>query len=222
MLKSIADFFRGVDWTDSAIESFDEMLEIAERNFVLCADHLVGAEDAGAIRDEIYDRDRDINSRERDIRRRVISHLAASPSEHEIPTALVLTSLVKDAERIGDYVKNLYEVHLIHEVDREVYDRYYDGIRTQMKDLFRTVRESFRESNPSKAHPSISVGRETMRHCENAIRDIATSEGSVPQAIALVLIGRHYKRICAHLVNIATSVVMPADSLDYYDESPAS
>ena len=149
MLKSLADFFRGVDWTESAVESFDEMLEIAERNFVLCADHLVGADDASAIRDELYDRDRDINARERDIRRRVISHLAASPSE---------------------------------------------------------------------AHEAIAIGRETMRHCENAIREIAYSEGPVSQAVALVLIGRHYKRICAHLVNIATSVVMPADSLDYYDE----
>jgi len=218
MFKSLSNFFRGVDWTDSAVDAFDDMLEIAERNFVLCADRLVGAQDVGAIRDEIYDRDRDINTRERDIRRRVISHLAARPSEHEIPTAFVLTSLVKDAERIGDYVKNLYETHFIHELERDVYDRYYDGIRTQVKALFRRVREAFREGNADKARSAITTGRELMRTCENAIREIAESEGPVSQAVALVLIGRHFKRIAGHLVNIATAVVMPADKLDYYDE----
>ena len=218
MFKSIADFFRGAAWTDAIVDNFDEMLEIAERNFILCADQLVGSEDPTRIRDELYDRDRDINARERDIRRRIISHLAAKPTEHEIPTAFVLTSLVKDAERIGDYVKNLYEVHQIHALDREVYDRYYDGVRTQVKGLFGRVREAFRESNPGMAHAAISAGRETMRHCEAKIRQIATEERSVPEAVALVLIGRHYKRIIAHLVNIATSVVMPADRLDYYDE----
>jgi phosphate uptake regulator len=40
----------------------------------------------------------------------------------------------------------------------------------------------------------------------------------VPVAVALVLTGRHYKRILAHLTNIATAVVMPADRIDYYDE----
>jgi phosphate uptake regulator len=219
MFKSLADFFRGVDWTGAVVDSFDEMLAIAERNFILCADHLVGTDDPAAVREEIYARDQDINSRERAIRRRIISHLAASPPEHEIPMALVLTSLVKDAERIGDYVKNLYETHQIHDFDRAVYDRYYDGIRTQMKALFREAREAFRESNPAKAHATITAGRETMKHCENAIREIASTEHSVPQAVALVLIGRHYKRICAHLVNIATSVVVPVDRLDYYDES---
>ncbi|MFQ5768402.1 MAG: PhoU domain-containing protein [Acidobacteriota bacterium] len=224
MFKSIANFFRGADWTDGIIERFDTMLGLAEENFKLCADHLVDADDIEKIRDDIYSRDRKINSMERDLRRRVISHFAACPSEHEIPTAFILTTLVKDAERIGDYVKNLYEVHQIHGetgFQRKLYDVYYDGIRTQVKQLFSAVRQAFRNSSAEEAHAAIAAGRETMRRCESAIRAIAAGGHSVPESIALVLAGRHYKRILAHLVNIATSVVMPADRVDYYDEMEA-
>jgi len=221
MLKSLAQFFRGTDWTKDIVERFDEMLALAEANFALCADHLVEDADIEKIRDEIYARDREINRREKNIRRRLISHLATQPSEHEIPTAFILTGLVKDAERIGDYVKNLYEVHELHGesgFDRKVYDPYYDGIRTKVKDLFRRVRRAYRESSRRDAEEAIAEGRETMRVCERAIRRIAAADHSVPEAVALTLAGRHYKRILGHLVNIATSVVMPADKTDYYDE----
>ncbi len=223
MFKSLANFFRGVDWTDTLVDEFDEMLGLAETNFLLCADHLLDAEDIQSIRDEIYQRDREINSRERRLRRRIISYLATSPSEHDIPTAFILTTLVKDAERIGDYVKNLYEVHQIHGesgFDRKAYNRHFDGVRTKMRHLFAEVRTSFRESDTERAHAVIEDARDCMRGCEASIRDIAAGEHSVPEAVALVLTGRHYKRILAHLTNIATAVVVPADRLDFYDESP--
>ena len=47
---------------------------------------------------------------------------------------------------------------------------------------------------------------------------IAHGEHPTPVAVALVLTGRFYKRILGHLTNIATSVVVPADRVDYYDE----
>jgi len=220
MFKSLANFFRGDDWTDDIVQRFDEMLELAEMNFKLCADRLVEDENVEKIRDELYARDREINSFERDIRRRIISHLAASPSEHEIPTAFILTTLVKDAERIGDYVKNLFEVLLIdgHGFDREVYDPHYDGIRTQVKGLFSSVRTAFRDSDKEAARAAITAARETMRRCEVEIQKIANGNQPVKVAVALTLAGRHYKRILAHLSNIATAVVMPADRIDYYDE----
>jgi phosphate transport system protein len=221
MFRSLANFFRGDDWTDGIVARFDEMLELAEMNFALCADQLVEGDHVEKIRDELYARDREINSRERAIRRRIIAHLAASPSEHEIPTAFILTTLVKDAERIGDYVKNLFEVMYIDDAssfERQEYDPHYDGIRTRMRQLFAKVRQAFRYSDKTAAHEAIATARETMRHCEVEIHKIAHGTHPTPVAVALVLTGRHYKRILGHLTNIATSVVMPADRIDYYDE----
>lgn len=221
MFRSLANFFRGDDWTDGIVARFDEMLELAEMNFSLCADKLFEGEHVEKIRDELYARDREINSRERAIRRRIIAHLAASPSEHEIPTAFILTTLVKDAERIGDYVKNLFEV-MYHDgktaYARDEYDAHFDGIRTRLRKLFAQVRQAFRYSDKTAAHEAIATARETMRRCEEEIQKIARGSHSTPVAVALVLTGRHYKRLLGHLTNIATSVVMPADRVDYYDE----
>ena len=47
---------------------------------------------------------------------------------------------------------------------------------------------------------------------------IARGDHPTSVAVALVLTGRFYKRILGHLANIATSVVVPADRVDYYDE----
>ncbi|MDP6461922.1 MAG: PhoU domain-containing protein, partial [Gemmatimonadota bacterium] len=185
------------------------------------ADTLFDAENPEAIRDDLYARDREINHRERKIRRRIISHLAANPSDHEIPTAFILTSLVKDAERIGDYVKNLYEVHQIHggkDLCREAYDRHFDGVRTLAKELFIETRGCFSDSDTDRARRVIETGREAMRRCDEALPVIASGDHEVPEAVSLVLTARYYKRILAHLVNIATAVVMPADKVDYFDE----
>lgn len=220
MRRILSEFFRREDWTENIIESFDTMVGLAEENFRLCVDRLVDSNSIQEIRTELYARDREINAMERDIRRRIITHLAASPSEHEIPVAFVLTSIVKDAERVGDYVKNLYEVHHLYgsSFDRSLYDPYYDGLRTAIKGLFVDVRRAFKEADEEAARAAIETARELMRHCETTIRQIAEGNHTVPEAVALVLVARHYKRILAHLVNIATGVVMPADKLDYYDE----
>jgi len=37
-------------------------------------------------------------------------------------------------------------------------------------------------------------------------------------AVCFALIAKHFKRIVAHLVNIATSVILPLSDLDYFDE----
>jgi hypothetical protein len=37
-------------------------------------------------------------------------------------------------------------------------------------------------------------------------------------AVCFALAARHFKRIVAHLVNLATSVVLPYSDLDYFDE----
>ena len=38
-------------------------------------------------------------------------------------------------------------------------------------------------------------------------------------AVCMVLMLRFYKRLVAHMSNIASTVVMPVDMIDYYDES---
>ena len=56
------------------------------------------------------------------------------------------------------------------------------------------------------------------KECDKIIEKVATSKLSVNEAVCFALIARHYKRLVAHLSNIATSVVLPISDLDYFDE----
>ena len=57
--------------------------------------------------------DKKINEFERDVRRKVMTHLAIGGKE-DIGSGLVLVSVVIDIERIGDYTKNIYDLAVNH------------------------------------------------------------------------------------------------------------
>jgi hypothetical protein len=54
--------------------------------------------------------------------------------------------------------------------------------------------------------------------CDSVVVELAHSDLSVNEAVCFTLLARYFKRIVAHLVNIATSVILPLSDLDYYDE----
>ena len=58
--------------------------------------------------------------------------------------------------------------------------------------------------------------------CDKIVEQLVHSDLSVNEAVCFTLIARHFKRIVAHLVNIATSVVLPLSELDYFDERRAN
>ena len=53
---------------------------------------------------------------------------------------------------------------------------------------------------------------------EQTIREITTSDLGTNDAVCLVLVLRFFKRLVAHMSNIASTVVMPVDLIDFYDE----
>ena len=65
---------------------------------------------------QIYDlifsgkQDVKINKLQRKIRKRVMLHLSVQANSPDLPYCLVLISLIKDVERIGDYAKDLSEI----------------------------------------------------------------------------------------------------------------
>ena len=60
--------------------------------------------------------------------------------------------------------------------------------------------------------------KKIAKDCDHIVERLAQSNLSVNQAVCFTLVARHFKRIMAHLVNIATSVVLPLSDLDYFDE----
>ena len=62
-------------------------------------------------------------------------------------------SVAKDAERIGDYCKNVFEVGRFYDEDFNVpsYHDPLETIRADVEALFRLVRDAWHDSDPDKA-----------------------------------------------------------------------
>jgi phosphate uptake regulator len=135
--------------------------------------------------------------------------------------AMVFMNAVKDAERIGDYIKNIYDV--AHELvpespDRSLYKTRLGGYADIMRDLMIETATVFSESDEDQARKIIETAREQGQQLEKSIAEITRSKLHTSDAVCLVLVMRFYKRIFSHLSNIASTVCMPVHKMDYYDE----
>ena len=57
-----------------------------------------------------FEQDAKVNALEQTIRRQIITHLSLPGNEADAPYSLLLMTLVKDVERLGDYAKNLAQL----------------------------------------------------------------------------------------------------------------
>jgi len=219
MFKNILQFWKGKEFLKQVLEEFKRMLDEAEEMFRIVCQNLIDHKEMPELEERIYVLDRIVNEKERDIRRRIVEHLAIQPSM-DVPVSLLLMSVVKDAERLGDYAKNLFEVNRLLEnpIDDKLYADFFNNLHVKIQDLFAMTKQAFLESDEAKAKDTWTVERGIVKNCDDIINKLAKSSISVNEAVGFTLMARHFKRIAAHLTNIATSVVLPVDNLDYFDE----
>lgn len=219
MFSNLSSFWRGRSFMTTVLEQFKHMLEQTEEMYVLVRACLLECGPSTEAEERVWEIDKRVNAAEKDIRRRIVEHLSLQPTV-DVNACLLLMSVVKDAERLGDYAKNLYEVTrlLAEPIPADVFRRYFDAVEQDILKLFSLTKDAFVESDEEKAKMAWGYEREITKRCDNAVRELAHAETSVNQAVCLTLIARHLKRIVAHLANIATSVVLPLSDLDYFDE----
>ncbi len=219
MFQNLLQFWRGKDFLSQVLDEFKKMLDDTHQMFNSVCSRLIDNSKEDGLQDNIYSLDRRVNSLERDIRKRIIEHLAIQPSV-DLPTSLLLMSVVKDAERLGDYAKNLFEVTNILNgpLDKEKYLQFFDNIGQDLEKLFSITKEAFIESDEKKAAAAWDFETKIVNRCEDIFLKLANGDLPVNTAVSFTLIARYFKRIAAHLTNIATSIIVPLDQLDYYRE----
>ena len=217
---SILDLFRKDNWSNELVDMIMEMLNLGSEMFDYTLGVIVRGNSDADKQEKLYDRDIRINKLERTIRRRVVSHLSVRGKGAEVPSALIFMNVVKDAERIGDYVKNLHEVvgMMPKNADRKIYQDHLAAPAGIISELFTQTRKAFADSDAEMAGKVIKTAKSEGRKYEDGIRAITTSDLATQDAVCLVLALRFYKRVGAHMSNIASTVVMPVDLIDFYDE----
>jgi len=218
--KSLMSLFREDDWTAQLVDRFDEMLRLASGMFAYSRTVVIEGQGDRDPQGSIFDPDKQINDLMRQIRRRVVSRMVVDGRSRDVPTAVIFMNAVKDAERIGDYVKNFHEIAELmgDEPDRELYREWLNARSDRIAGLIDRTRRAFADGDDAAAAKVIADARQLSRECEDTIREITDWAENVRDAVCLVLALRFYKRIASHLSNIATTLVMPVDLLDFHDE----
>jgi phosphate uptake regulator len=220
MLKELLDLLRAKSPLSDMLDEFTMMIDKTERMFDAAIKALLQRKDVKEVGGLIYTMDKEVNNHQRSIRRKIISHLTLNPKT-DVPVCLVLMSVVKDAERVGDYCKNIYELATMFDVefDRGRYKTPLKELGEQVENLFGKTRKAFAWSDEETAHSIIAKGEAIGKQCDMLISQLIVDNLPTKKAVAYTLLARYIKRVASHLVNIATSVVTSVDNLDFTDET---
>ncbi len=219
MFKQIFKIFKSDSLYEQALKECHEMLDIDLTMFKASIQSLRKS-DTAELDIDIYAMDKKINEFERDVRRKIMTHLAVGGKE-DIGSGLVLVSVVIDIERIGDYTKNIYDLAVNHPkmLDGNALEDRLSHVEVASLDLFESSIEAFKNQDIDKARGLMTIYKETISaQCDSITTDIISgklSDIDVGKGTAVAMYARYLKRISAHSRNLISSIVNPFERIGY-------
>ena len=219
MFKQIFEIFKSNSLHEQALTECHEMLEIVRQMFNESVNSLRNS-DTAEIPIDIYATDKKINEFERDVRRKVMTHLAVGGKE-DIGSGLILVSVVIDIERIGDYTKNIYDLAKTHpkKLSSGSLKETLDNMENSTKEFLNKAIDAFKNQDIELARSLMEEYKTDISTISNEIVNALVSgenaEFSSDQASTLCLYARYLKRIAAHSRNLVSSIVNPFERIGY-------
>jgi phosphate uptake regulator len=220
----VLEFFKGGG--DQPLEEIEAMivtmLEDDRHTFDLAINTVLGGTEAASVGKEVRKSDRRVNKAERRVRRHLVVHASVRGEHIDLPRVLVAMSIIKDAERIGDQSKNIWDlgnqgIDFTGDTDIALWREHRD----RTSNLIAETARIYRERDNEAAHTLIPELDEILDRFDATVEEQVASQETPRHAVPRALLSRYLKRITAHLMNVLTSLVMPVDRLDYYDEDKA-
>ncbi len=219
MWKEIVTLFRS---QGPLQEAYDEAILMLRASHDMFDDAVKQLHAEGALDTDIYKRDRQLNKYERRVRRKIITHMSVS-AKPDINLGLVLTAIVIDIERIGDYTKNIVELAgaVAGPFDGLELHGEVAGIEKSMGRMFDDIVPALEGSDVAKARGLIGSHTIIAAKVDEQVRALCAGEvlsGRSGHSATLALYLRYLKRVSAHLKNVATSVVNPYHRIGYREK----
>ena len=219
MFKQIFEIFKSDSLYEQALCECHAMLDIDLTMFKTSIESLRKS-DSSEINIDIYEMDKKINEFERDVRRKVMTHLAVGGKD-DIGSGLVLVSVVIDIERIGDYTKNIYDLAVNHpkKLNGSSLEDRLSEIEKISFNLFEKSTDAFKNQDIEKARGLMGEYKKYIsEQCDAITNEIIMGkigDISIGTASAVGLYARYLKRIAAHSRNLISSVVNPFERIGY-------
>ena len=219
----VLEFFRGTSQSpiDEVRTTIVRMLEDGHDVFVTATDALFGGGKSKATKREVRSTDQEINQMQADVRRSLMIH--SSVNAGDLPLVLQYASIVKDAERVGDYAKNVYDlVRYGASFAGAPDENELAGYRDAVANLILEAASVFDAMDTERAQELINKADGFLSDYDAQVKAQCriSPDSNAQAAVARALYYRFLKRTTAHVMNVLTSLVQPLDRLDYYDEAP--
>jgi phosphate uptake regulator len=223
MWKEIVTLFRS---EGPLQEAFDEAVTMLGASHGMYKDAVAALRGDGPMVADIYERDRVLNRYERSVRRKIVTHMSVS-SKPDINLGLVLTAIVIDIERIGDYTKNIVElaVGLTSPFDALELNDDVSRIERAIDAMFTDAIPALEGSDEARARKIMEAHAEVAKVVDSAIprlQDSQVLKGRSGHAVTVALYMRYLKRVSAHLKNVASSVVNPYHRIGFREKPQGS
>jgi len=225
MLRELLNALRKTDPLGEMIAEVGQMLDTGRWMFEKSSEVLLRRAIWKDVADDLYRHDQEINHTEQRVREEIVTHLSMG-HQADLCACLVLMSVVKDAERIGDYCKNIFEVGKLF--DREYtcpqFSKPLEEVRGLVEPLFAKTARAFIEADRRQARNVLDTAGGLTRTCDVLIHQLLSTDTKMhaDEAVAYVLLARFYKRVAAHLGNISSTVVSPVPLIDYRQGQPTA
>lgn len=219
--KELYELWRSDNFLQQAWKESYVMLETTQVMFEKSIFSLRSADDAD-IEKDVYTMDTKVNTYLQDVRRKVFKHLAVTGGGNIVP-GLILTSIVIDLERVGDYTKNITDIAIAHpgRLFCGKHEQIVKKIEGAVSEMFKEILPCLRASDREKGHIIMTSNEWITKECDKIVNDLIkhhdpsiTPEDSVTTALYC----RYLKRVAAHLLNVVSSVVNPFDRVGFREE----
>lgn len=217
----VMEFFRGS--SETGLEHIERqivtMLADTRHSFDAAMSALLGGADPQVIGEDVRTTDRRVNAAEKEIRRELMVHAAVHGSG-EVGTLLAYMLVIKKIERLGDQTKNVFDLAAEHVLLSGAPDLpEMIEQRDEISEMISSAAEIFAERDKEHGGRFIVRGDELLDHFDALIKSRIHSDEPASQAVPRVLLHRYLKRIVANLMGVVSSVLLPLDEIDKYDES---
>ena len=218
MWRDFLQLFKSDNLQVQALDECYAMLDLSHK-MVLASVESLRRRDDSTVDFDIYEMDKKLNSFERDVRRKVMTHLCLG-HKPDIAAGLALVSVVIDIERIGDYAKNIYDLARLHpkRVEGGQFEERIAEVEKNALELFERTAQTFRSGDVDEARRLMVTYKEEISRQSDLVADelvAGSADMAASQAVTIALYVRYLKRIAAHSRNLISSIVNPVDRIGY-------
>lgn len=216
MFEKLSRLWKGDAPLERQYSQFGKMMNLDRQLYRRVVEVMNQGQDLSEMGEFVYQGDIEINKLERQIRKQLVTHLALNPGV-EVTSCLVLMSIVKDAERLGDLCKNLYESSICwgRPVSELRFAAKMNEFQLYVSETFDSTIKAFEKENDVLAGEIIRDEVKWNKRFDSFLLELAGTDVPTREAVSTTLFVRNFKRLQAHLSNIASSVVMPLHQIDH-------